>query len=176
MSKFVGADNFLVCGCRQFLSLWVQIKKDWESWTLRQEKVEMGQGSWWWGGEEKSKMLTIFTQEGLSPLPAKPCFQKNLFWKQGAIEGRKYNVATIAAPPLEAPVWGGLDLELGLGLLAGLRFSTVTHLGPILLSVGFGQGRRAMMGKTWLTQMIQRSWLFSNVSKLFGEINLSRIS
>ena len=108
MSKFVGADNFLVCGCRQFLSLWLQIKKDWESWTLRQEKVEMGQGGWWWGGEEKSKMLTIFTQEGLSRLPSKPCFQKKSLSKTRGNKGEKiqrgnHSRAPIGGPSLRRP-------------------------------------------------------------------------
>ena len=49
-------------------------------------------------------MLTIFTKEGEPHYQQRLAFKKILFRKQGAIEGRKYNVATIAAPPLEAPV------------------------------------------------------------------------
>ena len=72
------------------------------------DNVYKGQGSWWWGGEEKSKMLTIFTKEGLSQYQRSLAFKKKSLLKTRGNRGEKiqrgnHSRAPIGGPSLRRP-------------------------------------------------------------------------
>ena len=86
--------------------MWVQTidKKGLRILNTEARKVEMGQKKLMIRRRRKVQDVDNFHTRGGNPhYQQRLAFKKILFRKQGATKGRKYNVATIAAPPLEAP-------------------------------------------------------------------------